>query len=150
MDADLIVGLLVTPEKRLASPKGDVLRAIKRSSPGFAGFGETYFSTIHEGVVKGWRRHTRVTLNLVVPIGRIRFVVHDDRPGSASTGRFSEVTLGGPDHSRLTVPPGLWMAFQGLGAGTSLLLNLIDEEHDPTESDTVDLQTFRFDFSVPP
>lgn len=150
MDAGLIEGLLVTPERRLESPKGDVLRAIKRSSPGFVGFGETYFSTVHEGVIKGWRRHNRVTLNLVVPVGRIRFVLHDDRLGSASHGRFSDVTLGGPHHARLTVPPGLWMAFQGLGTGTSVLLNLIDEEHDPTESNTVEIDAFRFDFAVRP
>jgi len=150
VDAGLIAGLLVTPEKRLESPKGDVLRAIKRSSPGFVGFGETYFSTIHEGAVKGWRRHNRVTLNLVVPVGRIRFVVHDARPGSTSSGRFCDVPLGGPNHARLTVAPGLWMAFQGLGPGTSVLLNLIDEEHDPNESNTVEIDAFRFDFAVRP
>lgn len=144
MDDALISGVLLTPQSRILNPKGDILHAIKRSGAGYAGFGEAYFSTVHAGQAKGWKRHRRVTLNLVVPAGLIRFVIYDDRPGSATFGCFTDVTLGGENHARLTVSPGLWMAFQGRGAGLNLLLNIIDEEHEPTEAENIDLEAIPF------
>lgn len=137
----MIEGVLITPLRQIAHPKGDILHALKRSSPGFKGFAEAYFSTVHEGVRKGWKRHRRVTLNIVVPVGRIRFVIHDDRVGSPTQGRYEDVILSPEHYGRLTVAPGLWTAFEGLAPGTNLLLNIIDEEHDPSEAEDVDLAT---------
>jgi dTDP-4-dehydrorhamnose 3,5-epimerase len=139
MDPVLIDGVLITPQKRILNPGGDILHALKRTGSGYVGFGEAYFSTIHAGAVKGWKRHRRVTLNLVVPVGVIRFVIHDDRSDSPTVGLFGDICLGGENHARLTVPPGLWLAFQGRGDGLNLLLNIIDDEHDPGEADQVDL-----------
>ncbi len=144
MGGSVIDGVLVTPQRRISNPKGEVMHALKRSGPGFIGFAEAYFSTVLPGVTKGWKRHRRVTLNIVVPVGSIRFVIHDDRAESPTRGRFLEVALGPHNYARLTVPPRLWTAFRGVGAGTNLLLNIIDEEHDSAEADDVDLSTFGF------
>jgi dTDP-4-dehydrorhamnose 3,5-epimerase len=140
----LIEGVLLTPLRRIANPKGEVLHAIKRSAPGFVGFGEAYFSTVLPGEVKGWKRHRRVTLNLVVPVGQIRFVVHDDRAGSPTRGRFDDVTLSVANYARLTVAPGLWVAFAGRHVERSLVLSVIDEEHDPAEADNIEVGAFEF------
>lgn len=144
MGNPVIAGVTLTPLRRIAHAKGDVLHAIKRSSPGFVGFGEAYFSTVISNEVKGWKRHGRATLNLVVPVGRVRFVVHDDRAGSITRDSFYDVTLDRDNYARLTVSPGLWVAFAGRDIGPSLLLNVSDEEHDPAEADNVDLDTFKF------
>lgn len=144
MDQALIDGVLITPQKRILNPDGDILHALKRTGPGYVGFGEAYFSTVHTGAVKGWKRHRRVTLNLVVPVGVIRFVIYDDRSASPTAGRFADISLGGENHARLTVPPGLWLAFQGNREGQNLLLNIIDEEHDPGEADHIDLAVIPF------
>ena len=144
MDPALIDGVLITPQKRIFNPGGDILHAIKSSGSGYVGFGEAYFSTVHAGAVKGWKRHRRVTLNLVVPVGVIRFVIHDDRSSSTTAGRFGDISLGGENYARLTIPPGLWLAFQGRGDGHNLLLNIIDEEHDPGEADHIDLSVTPF------
>jgi dTDP-4-dehydrorhamnose 3,5-epimerase len=135
---------MLTPLRRIANPKGDVLHVLKYSAPGFAGFGEAYFSTILPGEIKGWKRHRRVTLNLVVPVGSIRFVIHDDRTASPTRGRFGDMTLGPDNYARLTVSPGLWVAFAGRDTRESLLLNISDQEHDPAEAENADLQTFKF------
>jgi dTDP-4-dehydrorhamnose 3,5-epimerase len=137
-------GVLLTPLRRITHPKGDVLHAVKRSAPGYVGFGEAYFSIVLPGEVKGWKRHRRVTLNLVVPVGCIRFVLHDDRAASPSHGAFEELRLGTEQYARLTVPPGLWLAFGGLHPGMSLLLNVADEEHDPAEADNLELDAFPY------
>lgn len=145
MDQVLIEGVLITPEKRIANPKGDILHALKRSGPGYVDFGEAYFSFIFPQTIKGWKRHRRVTLNFVVPVGTVRVVIYDDRPGSYTTGRFSIIILGEEYHARLTISPGLWVAFQGRD-DLNILLNIMDEEHDPTEADTLELESIPFDW----
>lgn len=144
MVSKLIESVLVTPQKRISNPKGDILHAMKRSGAGYSGFGEAYFSTVHPGVIKGWKRHRQATLNLVVPVGAVRFVIYDDRQGSSSAGQFLDVTLGEKNHARLTVPPGLWVAFKGMNEGINLLLNISSEEHEPSEADNIDLDAISF------
>jgi dTDP-4-dehydrorhamnose 3,5-epimerase len=139
-------GVILTPLKQIYHPKGDVLHGMKKSDPGFSGFGEAYFSTIHVREVKPWKKHFRMTLNLVVPVGRIRFVLHDDRPESDSFGITLAVEIGPDNYQRLTVPPGVWMAFEGLGEGLNLLLNMANMEHDPEEVERADLGRFEYPF----
>ena len=71
-------GVIISTLKQIHHPKGDILHAIKKSDVGFSGFGEAYFSIINQGDVKGWKKHTKMTLNLVVPIGEIEFVIYDE------------------------------------------------------------------------
>lgn len=144
MDCKIIEGVLVTPQKRILNPKGDILHAMKCSGAGYVGFGEAYFSTVHSGVIKGWKRHRSATLNLIVPVGRVRFVVYDDRPHSVSAGQFLDVTIGEENHARLTVSPGLWVAFTGVSKGLNMLLNISSEEHDPAEADNIELDGIPF------
>lgn len=146
MDVSAIDGVIVTPEKQISHPKGDLFHVMKQSSDGFVGFGETYLSTVGHDVIKGWKCHQRVTLNLVVPMGRIRFVVCERTESAGGGGRFFEIEIGGENHVRLTVKPGLWVAFQGRTSGTNMLLNVIDEEHDPTEAENLDLAEIPYEW----
>lgn len=139
-----IAGVILTPLKRIQHPKGDVCHAMKKSDPGFTGFGEAYFSTVNPGDIKGWKRHIRMTLNLVVPVGEIRFVMHDGRGESSTSGKFLESILSPSNYHRLTIPPGIWLGFQGLGNGLNLLLNLADIEHEPSEGENRPLDAFPF------
>ena len=59
-------GIILTPLQQITHPKGDIFHAMKVSDDGFIGFGEAYFSTINKDVIKGWKKHTEMTLNLVV------------------------------------------------------------------------------------
>tara|TARA_Y100000588_G_C13595034_1_gene644543 strand:+ start:143 stop:571 length:429 start_codon:yes stop_codon:yes gene_type:complete len=140
----MIDDVLITREKRILHPQGDILHALKRTSPGFLRFGEAYFSIVNPGVTKGWKRHRRATLNLVVPVGEVRFVVYDDRPLTTTRGQFMEITLAETDYKRLTVPPMLWVAFQGVNDSLNLILNIADEEHEANEYDKAELSTFSY------
>jgi dTDP-4-dehydrorhamnose 3,5-epimerase len=144
-----IRGVTLTPLKIIHLAEGDVFHALKVNDNGYVGFGEAYFSTIHAGVIKPWKRHRKMTLNLVVIKGLIRFVVHDDRLNSSTLGVTAEYLVGLPDnYSRLTIAPGLWMSFQGMATETSVLLNLADMSHDPGEADRGGKDDFAFDWSV--
>jgi len=106
-------GVVLTPLKIIDVKEGSIFHALRASEVGFEGFGEAYFSQIHGGEIKPWKRHLKMTLNLIVIRGVIRFVIHDDRLGSGSYGQFREYRLGvAENYSRLTIPPMLWMAFE--------------------------------------
>lgn len=129
MGAVSLSDIQVTPLKRIPTSGGDVMHAIKREDPGFVGFGEAYFSWVDAGAVKAWKLHQRMTLNLVVPVGVVRFVFHV----ADGSGEFRIEDLGGERYARLTVPPGIWFGFQGLAAPHNLVLNVTDLPHDPAE-----------------
>lgn len=141
-------GVLVTPLRRIEVPGGDVLHAVKASAPGYAGFGEAYFTTLKPGVTKGWKRHREMTMNLVVVAGMVEFVLVDDRKGTPEKRMRWSVVLS-PDcdelYRRLTVPPGLWMAFGSRATTPSMVLNLADIEHRPDEADSLPLDAFGWD-----
>ena len=135
----MITGVLVTKLRRLPTAGGEVRHALKRSDAGFAGFGEAYFTCIERDIVRGWKKHHRMVSNLTVAHGAIRFMIRD------ASGAVMALLLS-PDadvtHLRLTVPPGLWLAFGGLAPGVSVILNLADLEHDPAEAETRPLDAF--------
>lgn len=123
---------------------GAVMRGLKATEAGYVGFGEAYFSSIDFRKTKGWKLHKRMTLNLIVACGEIRFVVHagEKQKGVKEVEPLVDVVLGDCNHSRLTVPPGYWLAFRGVGSGNNILLNVASIEHDPEESINVALDSF--------
>ena len=139
MRDNMIEGVILAPLKIIPVDKGDVLHAMKRTDASFCGFGEVYFSTVNKGQVKAWKRHRKMTLNLVVPCGEIKFVLYDERVGSPTYGKFFEVALSRRNYQRLTVPPMIWMGFQGMGDGVNMLLNIANIPHDPQEADRLDV-----------
>ena len=149
---NMIDGVILTPLRQINHPKGDVFHAMKRTDPGFVSFGEAYFSSILCGLVKAWKRHSRMTLNFVCMVGKIHFVLYDGREGSPTFGNYLETTLS-PDkpelYRRITIPPGVLMAFVGIGEGKSMLLNVADIPHDPTEQVNIPVEEsdIEFDFS---
>lgn len=135
-------GVILTPLKQIYHPKGDIFHAMKKSDIGFDGFGEAYFSTINQNDIKGWKKHTKMTLNIVVPVGNIEFVVYDEK-----TKEFFSTKLSHNNYQRLTVKSGLWMAFKGLDK-YNMLLNLASIEHDPNEAVNIELNEINYKWEI--
>lgn len=141
-------GVLFTPLKQIAHPKGDIYHGLKASDTGYTGFGEAYFSFVNTNEVKGWKKHTRMNMNLVVPQGAVKFVVYDDRESSSTKGKFCCFLLSASEnYGRLSVSPGLWMAFQGVGE-CNMLLNIADIPHDPNEALNLPVESFEYDWKT--
>lgn len=137
----ILDAVLVTLLPRIPTAGGDVMHAMKQSDAGFTGFGEAYFSWLEAGAVKAWKRHSRMTMNLVVPVGRIRFVFF-----SEAYNVFRVEEIGTDRYVRLTVPPGIWFGFQGLEQTQNLLLNLSSIPHDPSEAERRNIDEINFDW----
>jgi len=132
-------GIKLTQLKKIINSKGNLLHALKKSDDGFGGFGEAYFSTVHDNVIKGWKKHTVMTLNIIVPSGSIEFVCFNGT-------KFKSIELSQENYQRLTISPGLWMAFRGKSKGLNLLLNIASIEHDPKESISCDLDDIYYEW----
>jgi dTDP-4-dehydrorhamnose 3,5-epimerase len=143
MDEKLLEKIVVTPLKRIPTRGGDVLKFLTKKDDSFYGFGEAYFSIVLPGAVKAWKCHKEMILNLVVPVGEIRFVFYEEMKGNKY---FRVEELGINSYARLTVPPGIWFGFKGIATEPSLLLNISNIVHDPLESDRCDQSTILFNW----
>lgn len=130
----MLEGVSLISLKEIPHEKGNIFHALKSTDESFISFGEAYFSNVNYGAVKGWKMHTRMHLNLIVPIGTIKFVLFDDREMSPTYRGFWEVEIGELNYQRLSVPPGIFMSFQGIGLQRNMLLNIASISHDPGES----------------
>ncbi|MCB1160676.1 MAG: dTDP-4-dehydrorhamnose 3,5-epimerase family protein [Leptospiraceae bacterium] len=137
-----IDGILLTPLKIIPGEMGNVLHAMKKTDPGFSGFGEAYFSTVEKGKIKGWKKHLEMTLNLVVISGIIKFIAYDDREDSKTMGEFGSVELSRNNYYRLTVPPKIWLSFSGIGE-ENILLNIANLLHDPKEANNMPIENIQ-------
>ena len=127
--------------------RGAVLHFFRSDSPDFTTFGEVYFSEVLPGAVKGWRRHRRQTQRYVVPTGRVRVALYDDRDDSPTRGTRHAYELGRPDsYALLTIPPLIWYAFGTLGDRAALVANCADIPHDPTESESTPIDRGPIDY----
>lgn len=140
----MIEGVLVTPLKVVEVSGGDVLHAMKCEDPGFQGFGEAYFSIVERGAVKAWKRHHDMTMNLVVPVGSIRFVMYDERPDSATFGNHQVVELSRNNYARLTIPCMVWFGMQGQSDEINILLNIANIMHDYRECERKDVDEIKY------
>ena len=137
-------GVTLTPLRQIETPGGAVYHGLRSTDAGYAGFGEAYFSCVAKGSIKGWKRHRLMVMNLVVAIGRVRFVVNDETAAPPANYGSFDLSADRAGYARLTVAPGLWLAFTGLDEGTNMILNLASILHDPEEADKrdVDLGTW--------
>ncbi len=116
-------------EKKIPNPKGNLFHIIKRKSNGYKGFGEAYFSWVKSKKIKGWKKHYKMTLNLLVPVGKVQFVFF-----SENNKTFRSFIIGENNYYRLTVPPKIWFAFKAISKTKSLVLNFANISH---KSDTI-------------
>ena len=142
----MIEGVKVVPLRQIPDERGTVMHMLKRTDPHFLRFGEIYFTTVHPGVVRGWHKHGRMTLNYACVYGRIKLVLYDDRDGSVTRGEVMEQFLGpANDYQLVQIPTNVWNSFKGLGEETSILANCATEPH--TKDFT--LSSDPFDRSIP-
>ena len=125
--------------KQFKLEDGDVYHALKASESEYYGFKEAYFSTIKNNKIKAWKRHHKMTMNLIVPIGKVQFVFYDE-----NKNLLKNLMIGEENYSRITVPPMIWFGFKGVSLNTSYILNISNEIHDPLEVERKPLTFLNF------
>jgi len=134
----VIEGVQLIPLRRIPDERGTIMHMLRATDPHFSQFGEIYFSTIYNGVIKGWHRHREMSLNYAVPFGRIKLVLYDDREGSPTRGELMEVFLGPDRYELAIVPPEVWNGFKGMSDPYAIVANCCTHPHDPSRSSRLD------------
>jgi dTDP-4-dehydrorhamnose 3,5-epimerase len=143
MGESLLNKIQITPLRRISTQGGDVLKVLMKEEDSFKNFGEAYFSEVHANAVKAWKFHKRMTLNLAVPVGMVRFVFCEERNGVME---FKTIEIGSENYARITVSPGIWFGFKGIAKGVSLVLNIADIMHDPDEVERRDVEEITYNW----
>lgn len=102
--------------KSFKNDKGDVFRAFRKNEDKIGTFGEVYFSWIKKNAIKGWKLHKKMQMNLVVPVGSVRFVFYYKK-------KFKEIIIGEKKYCRIYVPSNIFFAFQNVSKQKSLVVN---------------------------
>ncbi|MCP4377405.1 MAG: dTDP-4-dehydrorhamnose 3,5-epimerase [bacterium] len=141
----MIEDVLFNELGKFEDQRGAVMHMLRSDAPFFEKFGEVYFSTVNTGVVKGWKKHLKMTQHITVPVGNVRVVIHDDRPDSPTTGCTQEFEIGTQQYNLLRIPPLVWYSFGNIGDEMAMVVNCTDIPHDPEEVVVTDLS----DQSIP-
>ncbi len=129
----------VTNLSRISVEGGDVLHVLKSTDSQYKDFKEAYFSIIKSGYTKAWKRHLLMTMNLVVPVGKVQFSFYND-----DKELIQNTIIGESLYSLITVPPGIWFGFRGLSGSDSYILNIADSLHDQNEVERQPLSFLKF------
>lgn len=145
-----IAGVCVRPLRKIPDERGVIMHMLRADAPHFEAFGEIYFSGVQPGAIKAWHLHSRMTINYAVPVGSIKLVLFDDRADSPSRGTLMELFVGDHNYCLVTVPPGVWNGFKGIGTSMALVANCASIPHDPTEITRCDpfTSTIPYDWSL--
>ena len=126
-----ISGVLVIPLKKIPDERGTIFHMMRCDDPHFDAFGEIYFSKSNPGVIKGWHRHSVMTMNYAVIQGMIKLVLYDDRTDSPTRGSLMELFIGDDNFSLVKIPPGIWNGHKALPPHPALVANCATHPHDP-------------------
>ena len=128
MGKNLLDKIKITPQKIIKLPAGNIMHVLKSVELKNWIFKEAYFSKIKFGKVKAWRYHLKMTLNLAVPYGKVKFVFY-----SQQEDLFRVIEIREKQYSRLIVPPRIWFGVKGIKKSESIILNLANFQHDSNE-----------------
>lgn len=142
----MIHDVVITPLQQIVDDRGKVMHMLRRDSKLFDEFGEIYFSYVNSLAIKAWKLHRKLTMNLAVPSGTIKLVLYDERENSQTKWQIHEIIVGEQDYCLITVPPGIWNGFQGLGTTGSLIANCATLPHDPDEVERLNVDDPRIPY----
>ena len=126
MGKNIINKIKVSRPKVIKLSQGDVLRVLRKNEVKRWNFAEAYFSKIKFGKVKAWKYHLKMTINIVVPKGKVKFVFYSNK-------KFKSILIGEKNYCRLTIPPKVWFGFKGMSKKESTILNLTNFQHSSRE-----------------
>ena len=109
----------------------------------------SYVSITYPGIVRAWHRHKRGQIDhFIVPHGKVKVGIYDDRKGSQTRGELNTYIIGEGSAEAIRIPGACWHGFKAVGDSRSTLLNFPtnlydyedpDEERLPYDTDEIPL-----------
>ncbi len=124
--------------KKISHEKGDIYHALKSIDGTKINFGEIYFTRVNQHETKGWKKHLKMSMQLFVPVGAVKFNLINEVTGK----KFIYELNDSENYGCLHVPSCIWVAFTGISE-LNVVMNCASIPHDPMESISADLSTFQ-------
>ncbi len=117
----------------IKNKKGDIIKYLSSKDKFFNKFGETYFSEIKKGQIKGWKLHKKYKCHLAVLSGSVTFTFVDSRKNSKTYLKKDKITLSKKNYGIIIVPPNIWFNFTTKNK-ISLVVNTLNYPHSDQET----------------
>jgi dTDP-4-dehydrorhamnose 3,5-epimerase len=116
----------VTIKKLLLNPdeRGWLMEILRCDDPLFQKFGQVYLATAYSSVVKAWHYHKKQTDNFTCVHGMMKVVLSDARKESPTYKVLMELFVGEKNPAPISVPPGVYHRFKGIGTDTAYFLSI--------------------------
>ncbi|TFH46375.1 MAG: dTDP-4-dehydrorhamnose 3,5-epimerase [ANME-2 cluster archaeon] len=111
--------LRVIPDER-----GWLMEILRSDDEIFQQFGQVYITTAYPGVVKGWHYHKKHTDNFTCVYGMMKVALYDAGDDSSTKGTIMEFFVGEKNPLLISVPPGVYHGFKGIGTETAYFLSV--------------------------
>ena len=128
MGKKILNKIKVTRLKIIKIHAGNIMKALKKSELKKWSFGEAYFSKIKFNKIKAWKYHKKMSLQLIVPSGKVKFDFF-----SKKNNKFKVIEIGEKKYYRITVPPKIWFGFKGVTRKESIILSITNMNHSKKE-----------------
>ncbi len=112
---------------------GNLFKGLSKLDKNYIQFGEIYFTYILRNKIKCWKQHKKMTLNLIVLLGKVKFVIAKNKSRDLEKLKFDEIILSENKKQIITIYPGFWFGFQGIKYKKSLVTNIASILHSDKE-----------------
>jgi len=112
--------------------RGNVQHGMKYNDKGSFGIEEVYFSTVNYGFYKGWKKHQKMVLNLIVLEGKVLFYL-----ANSEFNEFKEIIISKDDAKRISIMPNQWLAFTSLIKPCSTIMNIANLTNNKDMTDNI-------------
>tara|TARA_B100000989_G_scaffold296217_2_gene278984 strand:+ start:1412 stop:1825 length:414 start_codon:yes stop_codon:yes gene_type:complete len=106
--------------------QGNVYKILNKDSKIYHGFGELYITTLNINVSKGWIYHKKMTSNVFVVKGKVKFFLKNNN-------YTTKKILSENRNEILTIKPKVWFKIVNLVNKTSKIINFASLKHNPNE-----------------
>lgn len=141
MGKNILNKIKVKKLKKIKVLEGNIMHVLKKDELKNWSFKEAYFSKIKFNKVKAWKYHKKMTLNLVVPSGKVKFIFYNPE-----NKKFKLIKIGEKKYARISVPPKVWFGFKGLHYPESIILNIANFKHHKKEVKRKEKKEIKFDW----
>lgn len=121
---ETIEGVVVKNLRVIPDERGWLMEILRCDDPQFSQFGQVYLSTAYPGVVKAWHYHKKQTDNFTCIKGMMKVALYDAREKSPTCRQLMELFIGEKFPALITVPPGVYHGFKGIGPDTAFFISI--------------------------
>ena len=119
-----IEGVAIKNLTVISDERGWLMEILRNDDEIYQQFGQVYITTAYPGVVKGWHYHKKQTDNFTCVCGMMKVALYDARDSSKTKGDIMELYAGEKNPILISVPPGVYHGFKGIGTETAYFLSV--------------------------